>query len=144
MIGILVTGHGNFGSGLTSSLELIVGKQNHYYAIDFIEGMTTEQLATEYEKAICEMKSCDGILVLSDLGGGSPFKTAVICSQGKTNIEVIAGTNLPLLLEAAMGKDFASDVTLFAQQLITTGKEQVLRFELANLKSQQSTSEDGI
>ena len=32
MIGILVTGHGNFATGITSSLELIAGKQENYQA----------------------------------------------------------------------------------------------------------------
>ena len=144
MIGIIVTGHGNFGSGLTSSLQLIVGEQKNHYAIDFVEGMTTEQLAMKYEEAFEAMKDLDGIVVLSDLVGGSPFKTAVICGQDKKNIEVIGGTNLPVLLEAAMSKEFTDDVVLFTQQLVNTGKEQVMRFETSSLSTQQNTSEDGI
>jgi len=144
MIGIIVTGHGNFGNGLTSSLELIVGEQKQHYAIDFTEGMTTEQLALQYEEAFEAMSGLDGIVVLTDLAGGSPFKTAAICKQDKKNIELIAGTNLPLLLEAAMNKEFTDDVVLFAQQLVNIGKEQVIRFELASLKTQENTSGDGI
>ena len=35
MIGLIVTGHGNFGSGLTSSLNLIAGEQENYQYVDF-------------------------------------------------------------------------------------------------------------
>ena len=144
MIGIIVTGHGNFGTGLTSSLELITGKHENYCAIDFIEGMNTEELANKYIEAIRNMSSCSGILVLSDLAGGSPFKTAVTVAQSYANIEVIAGTNLPLLLEASMMKNMDDDVTSFANKLINTAQESILRFDLVALKVQQVSSDDGI
>ena len=38
MIGIIVAGHGNFASGITSMLELVVGKPENYEYIDFLQG----------------------------------------------------------------------------------------------------------
>ena len=46
MIGLIVTGHGNFGSGITSSIELIAGPQEDYIAVDF-DGEGTEKLENE-------------------------------------------------------------------------------------------------
>ena len=52
MIGIIVTGHGNFASGLTSSLELIAGKQENYIAVDFLKEDGIEQLTEKLNNAI--------------------------------------------------------------------------------------------
>ena len=98
MIGLIVTGHGNFASGLTSSLKLIAGEPKNYVAVDFLESYSVEDLERELNKAFDELKDCEGILVLSDLGGGSPFKTAVMTGYPKGNVEVIAGSNLPMLI----------------------------------------------
>ena len=45
MIGLIVTGHGHFASGLTSSLKLIAGEPKNYAAVDFEETDSTEDLA---------------------------------------------------------------------------------------------------
>ena len=44
MIGIVVTGHGHFATGLTSSVELIGGKPEHYHAVDFVQEDSTDDL----------------------------------------------------------------------------------------------------
>ena len=78
MIGIVVTGHGHFASGLTSSVELIGGKPEHYHAVDFVQEDSTDDLEKKLEAAFASLKDCtDGILVFTDLVGGSPFKVSV-------------------------------------------------------------------
>ena len=47
MIGLLVTGHANFGSGLTSSLNLIAGEQQQYQYVDFLPTYSMDDLARE-------------------------------------------------------------------------------------------------
>ena len=96
MIWLIVTGHGNFATGLTSSLKLIAGDPQNYVAVDFPQEYSVEDLERELTKALDSLKDCDGILVLSDLGGGSPFKTAVMVGYPRGNVEVLAGTNLPM------------------------------------------------
>lgn len=142
MIGLIVTGHGNFATGLTSSLNLIAGNPKAYQAIDFLEKYSVEDLEVELEKAIQELHDCKGIIILSDLAGGSPFKTAVTVGYPKGNIEVIAGTNLPMLIEVNMAREFVDDLTQLTEMAINTGKDQVVRYEFVAVK--QETSEDGI
>ena len=78
MIGIVVTGHGHFATGLTSSVELIGGKPEHYHAVDFVQEDSTDDLEKKLEAAFASLKDCtDGILVFTDLVGGSPFKVSV-------------------------------------------------------------------
>ena len=51
MIGLIVTGHGNFASGLTSSLKLIAGEPKNYVAVDFLESYSVDDLERELTKA---------------------------------------------------------------------------------------------
>ena len=138
MIGLLVTGHANFGSGLTSSLNLIAGEQEAYKYVDFLPEYSLEDLSRELSKAMDELKDCEGILVFSDL----PGKTAVEVGFPRGNVNVIAGTNLPMMVEIAMSRKFIDDLEMLTQSALDTGKEQIVRYEFKKVEQQES--DDGI
>lgn len=142
MIGLIVTGHGNFASGLTSSLKLISGEPKNYVAVDFLESYSVDDLERELTKALDELKDCEGVLVLSDLGGGSPFKTAVMVGYPRGNVEVVAGTNLPMLIEVNMGRQFVEELGMLTEMAMNTGKDQVVRYEFKPVQQEEPT--DGI
>ena len=77
MVGLLITGHGHFATGLGTSLKLITGATENIVYVDFEADHTIDTLKANLRKGFDELKGCDGVLVLSDLAGGSPFKTAV-------------------------------------------------------------------
>ena len=52
MIGIIVAGHGNFASGITSMLELVVGKPENYEYIDFLQGESQEALEDDFREKL--------------------------------------------------------------------------------------------
>lgn len=144
MVGLLVTGHGHFATGLGSALQLIAGTADNLAFVDFEADHSTEILADNLNKALDSLKSCDGVLVLSDLAGGSPFKTAVECKFARPdqNIEVVAGTNLSMLVEGfVMMGAFESPLDM-SDALITAGKNYIVRFELEEHKDE--AEEDGI
>lgn len=60
MVGVLVTGHGNFATGLKTSVELIAGASDYFKYVDF-PGDSTEKLAADQHKALDELKDCDGV-----------------------------------------------------------------------------------
>ena len=145
MLGLLVTGHGHFATGLNSSLELIAGAQANVALVDFEADHSIEVLKDNLNKAFDALKEYDGVLVLSDLPGGSPFKTAVECKFERPDqaIEVIAGTNLPLLIASStMTAVFDSPLDL-AEAMMPEGKDSIIRFELA-ARVEEESDEDGI
>ncbi|XMB87117.1 PTS galactosamine/N-acetylgalactosamine transporter subunit IIA [Mycoplasmatota bacterium WC44] len=142
MIGVIVTGHGQFASGLTTSLELIAGKQKEYIAIDFDGVISQDDLLDKINKATDELVDCDGIIIFTDLIGGTPFKMAATATLEKKNNIVLSGTNLGMLIECCMTKAFNNDVELFASQILETGKSQVIKFEIPTITS--ADDEDGI
>lgn len=144
MVGILVTGHGHFATGLGSSLQLITGITENVALVDFEADHSTDTLKANLHKAMDELKNCEGILVLSDLAGGSPFKNAVECKFERPDqqIEVIAGTNLPMLIEGGMMMAAYDSPLEMAETLIPTGKDYIVRFELE--VHQDDADEEGI
>lgn len=139
MVGIIITGHGRFADGLTSALDLIAGPQKDYVAVNFEHEV--DELTADLTTAFDTLKECEGILVFTDLQGGSPFKTAVELSIGRENIEIIAGTNFPMLCEIALARTFGMDLTSLVEMAVNTGKEQVTRFDLASIMGDDDQSE---
>ena len=145
MLGLLVTGHGHFATGLNSSLELIAGAQPNVALVDFEADHSIEVLKDNLNKALDSLKEYDGVLVLSDLPGGSPFKTAVECKFERPDqaIEVIAGTNLPLLIASSTMTAVFDNPLDLAEAMMPEGKDSIIRFELA-VRAEKPEDEDGI
>lgn len=142
MIGLLVTGHANFSSGITSSVNLIAGEQEAYRYVDFLPTYSTEDLTHEMMKALEELKECEGIIIFTDLMGGTPFNVSAQIGRGKDNIRIVAGTNLPMLVEIVMSRKFVDDLDGLVDSVLDTGKEQIIKYEFRQVV--QEESEDGI
>lgn len=142
MIGLLVTGHANFGSGMTSSVNLIAGEQEAYKYVDFLPTYSTEDLTVEITKALDELKDCEGVLIFTDLMGGTPFNVSAQLGHGKDNIRIVAGTNLPMLVEIVMSRKFMEDLDGLVESVLETGKEQITKYEFKQVV--QEASGDGI
>ena len=144
MIGLVVTGHGLFAEGMHSSANMIAGENELVKYVCFKEGMNTEQLAEDLIAAYNSLGDCDGIIVLSDLPGGSPFRTAVESSMTlpEKKIIVLSGTNLPMIITASTMLSFETDAQALSDELMFEGKDNVVRFELA--VREEAEEEDGI
>ena len=129
MIGLIVTGHGNFATGITSSFRLIAGDVPDYEAVDFLPEDSIEMLTEKLSNAVARLDGCESILVLTDLAGGSPYNVASkMRMERKDTMEVIAGINLAALIEAGMARESAADAGELARDVEETAKEQVIRF----------------
>lgn len=144
MVGLLITGHGHFATGLGTSLRLITGNTENIAYVDFEADHSTDTLGKNLMNALDELKGCDGVLVLSDLPGGSPFKSAVECKMARPDqaIEVVAGSNLPMLVEGSMMMGAFDSPKDMAESLIEAGKDCIVRFELT--EHEDNAEEDGI
>ena len=144
MIGLVITGHGLFAEGMHSSAKMIAGENENIKYVCFEDGMGLEELAEKLNAAYNELSDCDGIVVLSDLPGGSPFRTAVESAMTLPDkkIIVLSGTNLPMIITASTMLSFESDPMALADELMFEGKDNVVRFELA--VREEAEEEDGI
>lgn len=143
MIGIIISGHGNFATGLHSSLNLIAGNPANVEYIDFLETDSTETLKEKYMNSLNNLNNCDSILALTDLTGGSPFKTLVeLKAEVEKPLEIIGGTNLAMILEISMAKDFMDDLSVLTGTALEVGKNGIAKFEL--VEHEEVECEDGI
>ena len=79
MIGLILTGHGEYAVGVGHALEMIAGKQEAFKVVPFRESEPMETLENNLRAAMEELQgSTEGIVVYADLLGGSPFKAAMV------------------------------------------------------------------
>ncbi|CAM3590241.1 PTS galactosamine/N-acetylgalactosamine transporter subunit IIA [Cytobacillus oceanisediminis] len=128
MNGLIVSGHGSFASGLHSSVKLIAGEQPRIEYVDFLESDSTSDLEIKIKAALANLEGCNGILVLCDLVGGSPFKTAVSLTNNQQDAAVIGGANLAMVIETAIMKDNVS-IDELKEMAITSGREAIKCFQ---------------
>lgn len=142
MIGIIVTGHGNFADGISSSVRLIAGPQENYETVDFLKEDSGEDLKEKLTSAMERLSGCEEVIVFSDLIGGTPFQTAARLSMdSEKRIEVMSGTNVGMLLECVMLRDGAAHAVELVQAALDTGKNQVVHFTYTDPSGQEEVSE---
>ena len=129
---------------MTSSVNLIAGEQEAYQYVDFLPTYSTEDLAAELNKALDALKDCEGVIIFTDLMGGTPFNTAAHLGRDRENVRILAGTNLPMLVEVVMSRKFMDDLDGLVDSLLQTGKEQVAKFEFKQALQEEPGDEDGI
>lgn len=139
----IITGHGHFSTGLQSSVKLITGLGDKLAAIDFEENMSSEDLKAKLVDQLNSNGENEQTIIFTDIAGGTPFNQSVLLKNDNDNIEVIAGTNLPILVEAVLSQERESEP--LSRQLVDSGKNNIKKYEeKGNKKSQDFDSDDGI
>lgn len=140
MIGLIITGHGEFAAGIHDATEMIAGRQENYKKVLFKEGMDLNSLRDELKENIDSLlSSTDGVVILTDLKGGTPFNNSVLLSTEYDNVEVIAGANLPISIEASMHSQLKDNPKELADYLVGVGKDGI---EVAALSLEESSTEE--
>lgn len=126
MIGCIVTGHGNFAPGLSAAVEMIAGKQEQFEVVPFLEEEPLETFEAKLQEALLKLlNETTGVIIFSDLLGGTPFRTAMIAAAPYTNVEVITGTNLPMLIEIGLLRTFEDDIQGLADKAVEVGQQGI-------------------
>jgi len=97
MIGIVIVSHGNLAAESLRILEHIVGKQKNIETISIESNDSINERRLDLLKSIKNVDSGNGVIILSDMFGGTPSNIAISALK-KSKIEVIAGFNLPMLI----------------------------------------------
>lgn len=125
MIGFLITGHGEFSGGLLSAVNMIAGEQEGVEALNFYENVNLDDYEYELKNKVeTLLEENEGVLIFTDLLGGTPFRTAMVIASEFDNVEVVTGTNLPMLVEGTAFR-FTDDVKSLIDQLIQVGYEGI-------------------
>jgi len=144
MTGILVTGHGHFPTGLLSAVSLVAGKPELTEAVDFPERMTSAELEKALEAALDGLEA-ENVLILADLVGGTPFNTAAALRARRRDrrIQVVAGVNMPAMVEAVFSRQMYGPEEL-ADDLIKTGRDGFVSLDQMESGEEEPEFEDGL
>ncbi|OHE24167.1 MAG: PTS fructose transporter subunit IIA [Syntrophobacterales bacterium RBG_19FT_COMBO_59_10] len=133
MIGVLITTHGNLGSEMIKAAELIRGSLKGIIHVSIDQTKGVEELQKEISTAIRKLDKGQGVLILTDLFGGTPSNISLsFLKEGK--VEVITGVNLPMLLKLP---DIREEMSLkeFARYIKDYGIKNIsLASEILNKK----------
>ncbi len=100
MIGLVIVTHGRIGHEMLNTLSGIVGPQTQIKAIAIASDGNAENGRDTILSAVKEVNSGKGVLILTDMFGGTPSNLA-IAAMPLTQAIVLAGLNLPMLIKLA-------------------------------------------
>lgn len=100
MIGMVLVTHGRLAIEFRAALEHVVGRQKQIETITIGPEDDMDQRRAEILDAVKAVDSGDGVVVLTDMFGGTPSNLA-ISVMGNSKTEVVAGINLPMLIKLA-------------------------------------------
>jgi PTS system mannose-specific IIA component len=107
MIGIVLVTHGRLADELVVAFEHVVGPQDGIATVCIGPEDDMERRRQDIIDSIASVDGGDGVVLLTDMFGGTPSNLA-ISVMNETGVEVIAGMNLPMLIQLARVRDSVS------------------------------------
>ncbi|MBT3789586.1 MAG: PTS fructose transporter subunit IIA [Alphaproteobacteria bacterium] len=100
MIGMVLVTHGNLADEFVAACIHVVGPQENVQTVCIGADDDMDRRRNDIVQAVTDVDDGDGVVVLTDLFGGTPSNLA-ISIMDQAHIEVIAGINLPMLIKLA-------------------------------------------
>jgi mannose PTS system EIIA component len=100
MIGVVVVTHGQLAVELLNAAEMIVGDLPQFTAVSIGWHEDVNDAREDIAQAIARVKGDRGVLVLTDMFGGTPSNLGMTFLEAD-HVEVITGVNLPMLIKLA-------------------------------------------
>jgi mannose PTS system EIIA component len=100
MVGLVVVGHFHFAREMIAAAEMILGEQEQLAHVDIMPDEDMDAIRRKVAGAIKGVASGQGVLILTDMFGGTPSNISLsFLNEG--NVEVVTGVNLPMLIKLA-------------------------------------------
>lgn len=100
MIGLVLVTHGRLAEEMRLAMEHVVGAQRNIAAVCVSADDDIETCRANIEARVSEVDSGDGVIVLTDMFGGTPSNLAT-SMMTRPGVEVISGVNVPMLVKLA-------------------------------------------
>jgi PTS system mannose-specific IIA component len=124
-IGGVIVSHGNLATELLAAAETVIGKMEHIEAVSIGWHDNVETAKEEIARAIKKVSDGSGVLLLTDMFGGTPTNiSAMFIAEGE--VEVVTGVNLPMVIK--LGSQ-TKEVSLSekAKEIEETAKQAIYR-----------------
>ncbi|MBI4371246.1 MAG: PTS sugar transporter subunit IIA [Elusimicrobia bacterium] len=101
MINVLVITHGEFGAYLVEAAEGIVGRQDRgVRVVATSPRQSIAEIQKRVSRALAELDDGDGVLLFTDMPGGTPNNVAFPLVKDAPRVEMVSGVNLYMLVSA--------------------------------------------
>lgn len=122
-IGGVIVSHGKLALELLAAAEIVVGELKHIAAVSIDWNDDVETARDEISKAIKKVSTGNGVLLLTDMFGGTPTNiSAMFLSE--QNVEIVTGVNLPMVIKlASQHKELT--LTEMAKEVEEQGKQSI-------------------
>ncbi len=124
-IGGVIVSHGNLAIELLAATEIVVGKLNHIVAVSIGWNDEVETAKQQIAKAIKKVSDGNGVLLLTDMFGGTPTNISAMFIA-ENEIEIVTGVNLPMVIKLASQQSEMS-LSEMAKQVVEQGKNSIYR-----------------
>lgn len=126
MVGIIIASHGEFAKGILQSGSMIFGEQEDVKAVTLMPSEGPDDIRAKLQEAVASFSNQDEVLFLVDLWGGTPFNQVNnLFEEHKGKWAIVAGLNLPMLIEAYASRLSMESAQEIAAHIIETAKEGV-------------------
>jgi PTS system mannose-specific IIA component len=127
MVGGLIVTHGRLAIELLNAAEMIVGEIHGFAAVSLGWHDDVDTASTMIRNALDRVRTPDGVLILTDMFGGTPTNIASTF-LGQENVEVVTGVNLPMLIKLAqVQNDQTQDLPSVARMVREIGQSSIYR-----------------
>jgi len=123
MVGLVVATHGHLAEELLRTAEGIVGPLERCEAVSVGAGTSMDEARTQLGEAVRRVDKGEGVLVLTDMFGGSPANLALTFLDEK--VEVVTGVNLPMIMKLATARAGGLTVRAAAELVTAYGQKNI-------------------
>ena len=122
-IGGVIISHGQVANELVAAAEAVVGDLSHITAVSIGWHDDVEMARAEIERAIANVSQGSGVLLLTDMFGGTPTNIAAMFLK-ENEVEIVTGVNLPMVIKLA-STDREMSLRELAKEVEEQGKESI-------------------
>ena len=127
MVGVILCTHSVFADGLKEAIEMIAGKQDYFDSICFMNGDDPEELTERIKAAAQKYRDAKmPFFIAVDLYAATPFNAALRMAL-EDNILMMAGANMPFLLEVLTSRDSfeGGDLKTFLEDALESARNNM-------------------
>ncbi|MBK9153153.1 MAG: PTS sugar transporter subunit IIA [Chloracidobacterium sp.] len=124
-VGGVIVSHGQLANELLAAAETVIGDTDSIAAVSIGWHDDVEAARAEIERAIKSVSAGSGVLLMTDMFGGTPTNiSAMFLAEGK--VEIVTGVNLPMVIKFASRAD-GSSLSDIAREVEDQGKQSIYR-----------------
>ncbi len=124
MVGIIIAAHGNLAQELLETTKFIVGEVENIVALTIDPSQKVDKLKTNIRKAIKQVDQGDGVLILTDMFGGTPSNISLTFLE-KGKIDIVTGVNLPMLIRLSQSRSKGESLEKITEELVSYGRKSI-------------------